>query len=156
MAEFKAATGWVGAFLELGVWFEGGTKGVGGVLHAFARAISAQRPESLYISVIGNPAFEGPDSAADWRKKQADDNPEIGALTREIDKALGARAESVEILCARYPLHDFVPVQAKVRGSRYFAQVYVRTGEGQTAVEALSALLGPVADEFEIRAGSKA
>lgn len=155
-AEFKAVTGWVGAFLELGVWFEGGTKGVGGVLHAFARAISAQRPESLYISLIGNPAFEGPDAAADWRKKQADDNPEIGALIREIDKALGARAESVEILCARYPLHDFVPVQAKVRGSRYFAQVYVRTGEGQTAVEALSALLGPVADELEIRAGSKA
>ena len=156
MAEFKAATGWLGAFLELGVWFEGGTKGVGGVLHAFARAISAQRPESLIISLIGNPAFEGPDAAADWRKKQADDNPEIGALTREIDKALGARAKSVEILCARYPLHDFAPVEAKVRGSRYFARVHVRTDEGQTAVEALTALLGPVAGELEIRSASGA
>ncbi len=156
MAELKAATGWVGAFLELGVWFEGGTKGVGGVLHAFARAMGAQRPESLLISLIGNPAFEGPDAAADWCKKQIDDNPEIGALTREIDKALGARAESVEMLCAQYPIFDFAPVEAKVRGSRYFAQIYVRTGEEQTAVEAITALLGPVAGELEIRSASGA
>ena len=101
-------------------------------------------------------AFEGPDAAADWRKKQADDNPEIGALTREIDKALGARAKSIEILCADYPLHDFAPVEAKVRVSRFFARVHVRTDEGQTAVEALSALLGPVAGELEIRSASGA
>ena len=51
MAEFKAATGWVGAFLELGVWFEGGTKGVGGVLHALVRAMGAQRPGSLLRAI---------------------------------------------------------------------------------------------------------
>lgn len=154
MAEFKAATGWVAALLELGVWFEGGTKGMGGVLHAFASAMDAQRPDSLLLSLIGDPAFEGPDAAADWRKKQIDDNPEIGALAREIDKALCARAKSVEILCADYPLHDFLPVQAKVRGSRYYAQVFVRTGEGQNAVEAITALLGPVAGKLEIRSAS--
>lgn len=156
MAEFKAVTGWIGTLLELGVWFEGGTKGVGGALHAFARALASQRPESLIITLIGNPAFEGPDAAADWRKKKINDNPEIGALAREIDKALGTGAESVEILCAHYPLHDFAPVQAKVRGSRYFAQLYVRTGEGQTAVQALTTLLGPIADELEIRLSSGA
>lgn len=156
MAEFKAVAGWVGAFLELGVWFEGGTKGMGGVLHAFSHAMYAQRPESLLVSLIGDPAFEGPDAAADWRKKQVDDNPEIGALAREIDKALGARAESVEMLCAQYPIFDFAPVEAKVRGSRYFARMYVRTGEEQTADEALTTLLGPVAGELEIRSASGA
>jgi hypothetical protein len=122
----------------------------------FARALHAQRPNSLLISLIGNPAFEGPDAAADWRKKQLADNPEIGALAREIDKALGAGAKSVEILHTPYPLHDFAPVQAKVRGSRFLAKFYVRTGEGQTAVQALTALLGPVADELEIRSASGA
>ena len=116
-----------------------------------ARACARNGRSKAGIPIKGDPAFEGPDAAADWRKKQADDNPEIGALTREIDKALGARAKSIEILCADYPLHDFAPVEAKVRGSRYFARVHVRTGEGQTAVEALSALLGPVAGELEIR-----
>lgn len=151
MAQLKAATGWVGAFLETGFWVPSGEKGLGGVLSSLLRTAVAQRPESLYIYLIGNPAFESPDAAADWRKKQIDDNPEIGALAREIDKALGARAESVEILYTPYPLHDFAPVQAKVRGSRYFARVYVRTVGGQTAAEALTALLGPLATELEIK-----
>jgi hypothetical protein len=111
MAELKAATGWVGVFLEMGVWFEGGAKGMGGVLHAIVRGLAAQSPESLYRCLIGNPAFERAEAAADWRKKQLDDNPEIGALSREIDKALGSRADSIEIMFARYPLHDFAPVQ---------------------------------------------
>lgn len=151
MAELKAATGWVGVFLEMGVWFEGGAKGMGGVLHAIVRGLAAQRPESLYRCLIGNPAFESAEAAADWRKKQLDDNPEIGALSREIDKALGSRADSVEIMFARYPLHDFAPVQVKVRGSRYFAQLYVRVIEGQTAEDALTSLLGPLSEGIETR-----
>jgi hypothetical protein len=151
MTELKAATGWIGAFLELGVWFKGGTKGVGGVLHTIARALAAQRPDSLYISLIGNPAFEGPETASDWRKKQIDDNPEISRLSNEIDKALGSRGKSVEVMCSLYPLHDFAPVEAKVKGSRYFAQLYVRIGEGQTAIDAMNALLGPLVGELEIR-----
>jgi hypothetical protein len=151
MAELKAATGWVGVFLEMGVWFEGGSKGMGGVLHAIMRGLAAQRPESLYICLIGDPAFESAEAAADWRKKQLEDNPEISTLSREIDKALGSRADSIEIMCARYPLHDFTPIQAKVRGTRYFAQLYVRVREGQTAEDALTSLLGPLAGELEIR-----
>lgn len=151
MAELKAATGWVGVFLEMGVWFEGGAKGMGGVLHAIVRGLAAQRPESLYRCLIGDPAFEGAEAAADWRKKQLDDNPEIGALSREIDKALGSRANSVEIMFARYPLHDFAPIQVKVRGSRYFAQLYVRVREGQTAEDALTSLLGPLSEGIETR-----
>lgn len=151
MEELKAATGWVGVFLEMGVWFEAGSKGMGGVLHAVARGLAAQRPESLYICLIGNPAFEGAEAAADWRKKQLDDNPEVGILSRDIDKALSSRANSVEFMCARYPLHDFAPVQAKVPGSRYFAQLYVRVCDGQSAVDALTSLLGPLAGELEIR-----
>jgi len=151
IAEFKAATGWVGAFLEAGIWIGLGEKGVGGVIHAIVRGMAAQRPEPLYISLIGNPAFEGPETAADWRKKQIADNPEIGALTREVDKALGHGAGYVEVMCGAYPLHDFVPIQAKVRGSRYFAQLYVRTVAEQTAADALISLLGPFAEELEIR-----
>jgi hypothetical protein len=156
MAQLKAATSWAAAFLEMGFWVASGEKGLGGLLHVFTRTFKAQRPDSLYSSLIGNPAFEGPDAAADWRKKQLDDNPEIGALAREIDRALGAGAKSVEILHTPYPLHDFAPVQAKTRGSRYFARLYVRTGEGQTAVQALTALLGSMADELEIRSASGA
>ena len=156
MAEFKAATGWVGAFLEAGIWIGFGEKGVGGVIHASVRGMAAQRPEPLYISLLGNPAFEGPETAADWRKKQIADNPETGALTREIDKALGNGAGYVEVMCGPYPIHDFVPIQAKVRGSRYFAQLYVRTGAEQTATDALTSLLGPFAEELEIRQPPKA
>ena len=54
-------------------------------------------------------------------------------------------------MCSLYPLHDFAPVEAKVKGSRYFAQLYVRIGEGQTAIDALNALLGPLVGELEIR-----
>ena len=156
MAEFKAATGWVGAFLEAGIWIGFGEKGVGGVIHAIVRGMAAQRPEPLYISLIGIPAFEGPETAADWRKKQIADNPETGALTREIDQALGNGAGCVEIMCGPYPIHDFVPIQAKVRGSRYFAPLYVRTGAEQTAADALISLLGPFAGELEIRQPPKA
>jgi hypothetical protein len=151
MAELKAATGWVGVFLEMGVWFEGGSKGMGGVLHAIMRGLAAQRPESLYRCLIGDPAFESAEAAVDWRKKQLEDNPEISILSREIDKALGSRADSVEIMFARYPLHDFAPVQVKVRGSRYFAQLYVRVIEGQTAENALTSLLGPLSEGIETR-----
>jgi hypothetical protein len=41
----------------------------------------------------------------------------------------------------------------KVRGARYYAQLYVRTAPGQTPQDALRAFLGPLAEEVEIEGG---
>jgi len=41
----------------------------------------------------------------------------------------------------------------KVRGARYYAQLYVRTAPGQTPQDALCAFLGPLAEQVEIEGG---
>jgi hypothetical protein len=43
--------------------------------------------------------------------------------------------------------------RSKVRGARYFAQLYMRTAPGQTPQDALREFLGPLAEEVEIEDG---
>ena len=148
--ELKACTSWVGVFLELGVWIEGGTKGLGDLGHLFALVLRSQRLKSQYRHLFGKSAFEGPNSAADWFKTQKYDNPKIGLLASQIDRALGNNAPNLILLANPYPLHDFQPIRAKVRGARYFAQLHVRVAGEQTPREALLAILGPCAGEVEI------
>jgi len=115
-------------------------------------SVKSQRPETLYSNLIGVSAFESADGASRWRKKQIQDNFEISKLAHAVDDALQAAFESVELLCSPLPLTAFQPIRAKVRGARYFAQVYVRVTEGQSAREALTAVLGPFAEDVEIEA----
>lgn len=48
---------------------------------------------------------------------------------------------------------DVKPIRAKVRGARYYAQLYVRTAPDQTPQDALRAFLGSLAEEVEIEGG---
>ena len=150
VAELKAATSWVGLLLHAGLWISLGTKGAGDLLHKFALALKSQRPDSLYINLIGLPAFESPAGAATWRKKQIQDNFEISRLAQTIDDALQEGSPAVELLCSPFPLTGFQSTRAKVRGARYFAQVYVRVAPGQTAEDALRAVLGPYSEDVSI------
>jgi hypothetical protein len=88
----------------------------------------------------------------DGEKKQIQDNFEISQLANAIDDAIKAKSDSVELLCSSFPLATFQPITAKVRGARYFAQAYIRVAPGQTAKEALLAILGPFAEDVEIEA----
>jgi len=151
VAQFKAATSWIGVFLQAGLWIALGTKGGGDLLHKLSLAVKSQRPETLYSNLIGVSAFESADGASRWRKKQIQDNFEISKLAHAVDDALHAEFESVELLCSPFPLTAFQPIRAKVRGARCFAQVYVRVAPGQTAEEALRAVLGPYSEDVEIR-----
>lgn len=152
VAQFKAATSWIGVFLQAGLWIALGTKGAGALLHKLLLAVKSQRPETLYSNLIGVSAFENADSASRWRKKQVQDNFEISQLANAIDDAIKAKSDSVELLCSPFPLATFQPITAKVRGARYFAQAYIRVAPGQTAKEALLAILGPFAEDVEIEA----
>lgn len=151
VAQLKAATSWIGVLLHVGLWIPLGTKGAGDLLHKFALALKSQRPDTLYSNLIGLPAFESADRASSWRKKQIQDNFEISQLASAVDDALKAQSDSVELLCSPFPLTAFQPVRAKVRGARYFAQVYVRVAPRQTAEAALRAVLGPYSEEVEIK-----
>ncbi|MEJ6640901.1 MAG: hypothetical protein QNL58_11295, partial [Octadecabacter sp.] len=139
-AEFEAVMGWVGELLLAGVWLADG-KGQG-VLQPLFRGICSQRRESLLESIIGDPAFESPQKAAKWRKDQINDNPEIARLVSLIDRKLTSNADSVDLLYASFPLSGFKKVRAKIRGSRYFATVYVRADAGANPTQALQRLLG--------------
>ena len=147
-AELNAVAGWVGELLLAGVWVRDG-KGQG-VLHPIFRGICSQRRESLLEHIIGDPAFEGPDRTSKWRKDQLADNPEVARLVNQIDRKLGNGDASIDLLFAPFPLTAFQPIRAKVRGARYFAQVYVSVAPGQTAEAALRAVLGPYAEDVEI------
>ena len=151
--ELKAATSWIGVFLDMGLWIKGGTKGLGDWAHMFGRVFASQRLKSQYEVLFGKSAFEGPDQAADWLKSQKHDNREIGRLACLIDWAVENNVPSVTFLASQYPLDDFRPVRAKVQGARYFAQLYVRTAPDQTPQDALREFLGPLAEEVDIDDG---
>ena len=89
------------------------------------------------------PLFRGicSQKAAKWRKDQINDNPEIARLVSLIDRKLQCNADSVDLLYAPFPLGGFKKVRAKVRGSRYFATVYVRTDADENPTQALQRLL---------------
>ena len=112
-----------------------------GVLQPLLHGICSQRQESLLSYIIGDPAFESPQKAAKWRKDQINDNPEIARLVSLIDRKLHCNADSVDLLYAPFPLGGFKKVRAKVRGSRYFATVYVRTDADENPTQALQRLL---------------
>ena len=151
LAQFKAVTSWVGVFLQKGLWVSLGSKGSGAILHKFACALRLQRPECLYITLIGGSAFDDAAGAASWRKKQLQDNFEISQLADLVDEALREQHTSVPLLMSDYPLGAFQLVQAKVQGSRYFAQVCVRVEGHETPVMALRRILGDELGEIEVK-----
>ena len=130
-AEFEAVMGWIGELLLAGVWVADG-KGQG-VLQPLFRGICSQK-------------------AAKWRKDQINDNPEIARLVSLIDRKLRSNADSVDLLFAPFPLGGFKKVRAKVRGSRYFATVYVRTDAGENPTQALRRLLSDEMHDIELEA----
>jgi hypothetical protein len=153
LEEVQAALSWPTLLLTSDAWVAdgAGTAIVGVMLRAALQ--KAQRRESLYRLLIGNPAFESPDRAAKWRKDQLADNPELQRFVDRTDKQFVNRAPTVDILYTPFPIHDFQPVRAKVQGARYYAQLYMRTAPGQTPPDALRAFLGPLATEVEMESG---
>ena len=149
MAELKAATSWVGLLLHAGVWVAPG-KGTSILFHVF-RGLLAQRRDSLYRYTIRDPAFETPEQAAKWRKDQLKDNQAIAELVNEIDDAMDNQAESVNLLHSPFPVANFQTVKAKVRGSRYFAELYVRTEGHETPFMALQRILGDEMKHIEVK-----
>lgn len=151
--ELHPATSWPTLMLTSGVWLADGEGAavIGVLLQACVQ--KAQRRESLYKPLIGNPAFESPTRAAKWRKDQLAENPELERFVARVDKQFAAQAKTLDILHTPYPIGDFRPVRAKVRGARYFAQLYVRTAPGQTPQDALREFLGPLAEAVDIEEG---
>ena len=149
LTELKAATGWVGTLLHAGIWIGSG-KGAAILFHIF-RGLLAQRRDSLYRYIIGDPAFETPEQAARWRKDQLKDNQAIAELVTEIDEAMTNQADSVNLLHSPFPVADFKAVKAKVQGSRYFAQLYVRIEGDETPITALQQILGDEMENIEVK-----
>lgn len=149
MTELKAATSWIGILLHSGIWVASG-KGMAVLFYVF-QGLMSQRRDSLYILLIGNPAFETPEQVVKWRKDQISDNRAIEQFVGMLDKALKNRSASVDLLHSSFPISDFVLVKAKVRGTRYFSDVYVRIGFKESAVQALQRLLGQSFQEIEIQ-----
>ena len=160
--ELKAATGWIGLMLHLGVWV---SQGKGAEVLFFI--LSPQRLNSLYNTLIETSAFESTEQASDWLKNQLATTHELEpdrtrglkpterqatqSLYFKIQSALDRGQCTVDILCMPYPIDDFKPVRAKKRGARYYAELYVRTKPGQSPQQALSAVLGPCASDLEIQ-----
>jgi len=148
-SELKAVTSWVGALLHAGIWIGSG-KGTAILFHIF-RGLLAQRRDSLYRYTIGDPAFETPEQAAKWRKDQLKDNQAIAELVTEIDEAMDNHADSVNVLHSPFPVAGFRAVKAKVQGSRYFAQMYVRIRGDETPIMALQRILGDEIENIEVK-----
>ena len=148
-AEFLAVASWLGELLMAGIWVADG-KGQG-VLQPILRGICSQRRECLLEYIIGNPAFETPELASNWRKDQLADNPEIARLVNQIDRKLSSGKAYVNILFAPFPLKAFQPIRTKVRGARYFAQVYVRVNDNERPEEALRRILGDEMGYIEVK-----
>ena len=152
MAEFRAVTSWIGVLLEWGIWFESGSKGLGGLLYNLLRSKKAEKPNDQLICLFGDPAFESPKAAADWRKKQIQDNLEIALFTRDLDVALSKGRTALDVLHSSYPLDNFKLIEAKVLGTKYFSRVHVRTKPGQSADDALRQTIGILAKNVVSRA----
>ena len=150
-AEFKAVSSWIGLLLFSGIWFSPESKGSSELMHLFALNLKSQRPDSLYISLLGDPAFESAASAGAWKKKQLQDNFELNRLAHTIDDAFINGGSTVGLLQSALPLSDFKVIRAKVRGSRYYARVYVRTEGEQTPAQALECMLGGEFKEIELK-----
>jgi hypothetical protein len=125
-------------------------KGTSFLFHIF-RGLRAQRRDSLYKFIIGDPAFETPEQAAKWRKDQLKDNRLVAELANAIDEAMANCAENVNLLHSPFPVSDFRPVKAKVKGSRYFAQLYVRVESDETPIMALQRILGDEMEDVEVK-----
>jgi hypothetical protein len=149
LTELKTATGWVGILLHAGIWVGSG-KGAAILFHIF-RGLLAQRWDSLYRYIIGDPAFETPEQAARWRKDQLKDNQAIAELVTEIDEAMDNQADSVSLLHSPFPVAGFRAVKAKVQGSRYFAQLYVRIEGNETPVMALQRIIGDQMEHIKVK-----
>ena len=111
LTELKAATGWVGILLHAGIWIGSG-KGAAILFHIF-RGLLAQRRDSLYRYIIGDPAFETPEQAANWRKDQLKDNQAIAELVTEIDEAMGNQADSGNYCTHRSLLRTSKPLKPR-------------------------------------------
>ena len=148
-SELKAVTSWVGALLHAGIWICSG-KGTAILFHIF-KGLLAQRRDSLYRYIIGDPAFETPEQAAKWRKDQLKDNQAIAELVTEIDEAMANQADSVNLLHSPFPVADFKAVKAKVQGSRYFAQLYARIEGNETPDIALRRIIGDEMASIEVK-----
>jgi len=75
----------------------------------------------------------------------------IAELVTEIDEAMDNQAEGVNLLHSPFPVANFQTVKAKVQGSRYFAQLYVRTEGDETPVMALQRILGDEIKNIEVK-----
>jgi len=148
-AQLEAVAGWVGELLLAGVWVRDG-KGQG-ILQPIFRGICSQRRECLLEYTIGDPAFESPERAAKWRKDQIADNYEIARLVAQVNRKLEASSGSIDLLFAPFPLGAFQPIKAKIKGSRYFAQVYVRIDNDEIPEEALQRILGAEMRHIEVK-----
>mgnify|MGYP001355150867 CR=1 FL=1 len=149
LSELKAVTSWAGALIHAGIWVGSG-KGMAIIFHIF-HGLLAQRRDSLYRSIIGKPAFETPEQAAKWRKDQLKDNKTIEELVTEIDEAMVNQTDSVNLLHSPFPVANFKAIKAKVRGSRYFAQVYIRVESNETPVMALQRIVGDEMENIEVK-----
>ena len=89
--------------------------------------------------------------AAKWRKDQINDNRAIEQLVGNVDKAFESNSPSVNLLHSAFPISDFQAVRAKVRGSRYFAKIYVRTERAETAAQKFAKQLGPWFQKIELK-----
>ena len=92
-----------------------------------------------------------PERAAKWRKDQIADNYEIARLVARVNRKLEASSGSIDLLFAPFPLGAFQPIKAKIRGSRYFAQVYVRINNNEIPEEALQRILGDEMRHIEVK-----
>jgi len=166
LSEFKAATGWIGAFLSSGIWLQ---PGKGAEILYFI--LKAQRLDCLYSNLIETSAFESPEQASNWLKQQLgpkgatsssiDQRTNLteaqatSALHLKITDALTTGAVTVDLLCMPFPLSEFQPVKAKKKSSRYMAQLYIRTPLGQSPEDALINFLGPWSLDIETEKASK-
>jgi hypothetical protein len=79
------------------------------------------------------------------------DNRAIEEMASQINEALVNKAGFVNLLHSPFPISDFRAVKAKVRGSRYFTQVYVRIEGDETPVTALQRILGGEMENIELK-----
>ena len=95
--------------------------------------------------------MRAPERPPNGEKDQINDNPEIARLVSLIDRKLQSNANSVDLLYAPFPLGGFKKVRAKVRGSRFYANLFVRTLEDEIPAQALERLFEKEFREIEVK-----